>query len=204
MVLRGLGVALLLLQPGFARGQAAVAEARPQAVPASLADRAPRLVIIVRHAEKPPKEEHSPHINETGQMRANKLPTLFLATPGQSPRLPKPQFVFATAATKGSNRPAETCAPTAYALDKKLNLDFGEMDEPALARELLSGRYAGKVVFVCWHHGAIPTLAKSLGVPTPPHWKDETFDQIWEIDWNDGSAHLTTAPEMLMPGDSVR
>jgi broad specificity phosphatase PhoE len=193
-----LAVALTALPMPVVRA-AAQQTAPPAAIEAS---KAPRLVIIFRHAEKS-GDEKDPNLTPTGFERARKIPELFLGANGQAPRLPHPYAIFATTPSRKSNRPAQTAAPLAAALQEHLDLDFGKDDDEALAHSVLSGKYAGKVVVIFWHHGAIPALAHDFGVAAPPKWSDSTFDQIWEIDYNDGSAHLTTAPEMLLPGDST-
>ena len=168
-----------------------------------VAARAPRLVMIIRHGEKD-EAGKSPDINATGRARAALLANLFQAQHGTPPRLPTPDILFATAPHKKSARPSETMEPVGIALREPVDLAFGKDDDAALAREVLSGKYAGKVVLICWHHGAIPMMARDFGIADPPTWSDQTYDRIWEIDWNAGSAHLTVAPEKLMPGDSAQ
>jgi hypothetical protein len=105
--------------------------------------------------------------------------------------------------SKHSNRPVETITPLAAAL--KLSIDSTIMDDDyaALAKELFSGKYAGKVVLVAWHHGKIPQLATALGAQ-PPYtpWPDGQFDRVWRIDYRDGKAVLTDLPQGLLAGDS--
>ena len=84
--------------------------------------------------------------------------------------------------------------PAGFASDK----DFA-----TLATELLSGKYAGKVVLVSWHHGSLPGFAKALGaVPPYDPWPETQFDRVWRIDYKDGKAMLTDLPQGLMAGDS--
>jgi hypothetical protein len=160
----------------------------------------PRVVILIRHAEKPPKEEHSPHLTPIGLQRAQRIPTLF--SPDRTPTLPRPDFLFATHASASSNREVETLEPLAQALHLEMNDQYSEDEIAKLAAEILSGKYAGKVVLVCWHHGKLPDLAAALGVPNPPAWSVSTFDRIWKVEWVHGAAVLTDLPEYLMPGDS--
>ena len=77
-------------------------------------------------------------------------------------------------------------------------------DHATLAKELLGGKYAGKVVLVAWHHGTIPMLARALGA-TPPYdpWPETQFDRVWRIDYRGGKAVLTELPQGLMAGDSA-
>ncbi len=179
-------VAVLLAVIGVARGQDVVTP------------RPPSTILIIRHAEK--LTDGRQDLSETGYKRAALLPTLFT---GARADLPVPQVLFATHLSKHSNRPVETITPLAAAL--KLPIDGTIMDDDyaALAKELLSGKYAGKVVLVAWHHGRIPQLAIALGVQ-PPYtpWPDGQFDRVWRIDYRDGKTVLTDLPQGLLPGDS--
>jgi hypothetical protein len=158
----------------------------------------PATILIIRHAEK--LTDGRQDLSETGYKRAALLPMLFT---GARPDLPVPQVLFATHLSKHSNRPVETITPLAAAL--KLSIDSTIMDDDyaALAKELLSGKYAEKVVLVAWHHGKIPQLATALGAQ-PPYtpWPDGQFDRVWRIDFRDGKAVLTDLPQGLLPGDS--
>src|SRR5580658_2000425 len=166
------------------------------------ASRAPRVVIVIRHGEKPPKKEHSPDLTAIGQERAKRIPGLFAGSANRKAVVPHPDALFATHASPGSNREIETLTPLARALNLPLDDRFSEDQGGQLAAELLSGKYAGKVVVICWHHGQIPALVTSLGVAEAPKWADTTFDRIWEVEWDQGNAVMKDLPENLMPGDS--
>ena len=99
-----------------------------------------------------------------GFKRASLLPNLF--TSGR-PELPTPQVIFATHQSQHSNRPVETATPLAAALQLPIDSNIANEDYAALAAELLSGKYAGTVVPVAWHHGTLPALATALGVQPP-------------------------------------
>jgi hypothetical protein len=160
----------------------------------------PATVMIIRHAEKP--TDGQIHLSPTGFKRAELIPGLFL--PGSvRGDLAVPQVLIATHQSAHSNREVETVMPLSTAL--KLPVDDSVMDEDfaALATDLLSGKYAGKVVLVSWHHGRIPQLAAALGVKPPyEKWPDEQFDRVWRIDWQGGKAKVVDLPQGLMPGDS--
>ena len=162
----------------------------------------PATIYLIRHAEKltDGREDLSP----VGFARAAVLPQLFLPPAGsnRSP-LTRPDFLFATHASKKSNRPVETITPVSQALHLPIDASIANDDYAALASLLLSGRYAGKVVLVSWHHGKLPALAAALGAK-PPYdpWPEQQFDRIWRIDYRDGRAVLTDLPQGLMPGDS--
>ena len=163
--------------------------------------RAPLLIMIIRHAEKPDKALDSPDLTETGRLRATKIPNLFA---GPTPAFPRPEFLFATAVSKHSRRPIETITPLSQVLGEKLNIDYGQGEAVALAHDILGGRYAGKVVLICWHHKEIPALAADLGVKDPPQWMGEVYDQVWSIRYQNGAATMTFASEMLLPGDAKK
>ena len=168
--------------------------------------KAPAIVFIIRHAEKP-MDEKAPDLTPQGFKRAAALPYLFLPLPGQNaqPRLPKPDVLFASEASKHSNRPIETITPLAQALHLRINHDYEDRETARIAGEVMSGKYAGKVVLICWHHGEIPHLAEAFGVEgAPKTWNDTVFDQIWKIQWVDGRARMTTLPQMLLKGDSTQ
>ena len=89
------------------------------------------------------------------------------------------------------------------ALGLPISHEIDDKDFATLATELLSGKYAGKVVLVAWHHGSLPGLARALGaVPPYDPWPDAQFDRVWRIDYHNGKATLTDLPQGLMAGDS--
>lgn len=168
--------------------------------------KAPAMVLIIRHAEKPTDDRDS-SLAPQGVKRAAALPYLFLPQAGSSaaPRMPRPDVLFATEATKHSNRPVETITPLSQALHLRINHDYEDRETAKIASDVLSGKYAGKVVLICWHHGEIPHLAEAFGVEgAPKQWDDTVFDQIWKIQWVDGHAQMTTIPQELLKGDSTQ
>jgi hypothetical protein len=178
--------------------------AQPE-VKSEVASKAPAVIFIMRHAEKPIAEDKSSDLAPQGFKRASVLPTLFVAAPGSSApaRLPRPDVIFATAVSKHSNRPIETVTPLAQALRLRIKNDFEDRETGPLAHEVLSGKYAGKVVLICWHHGEIPHVAEALGVTdAPKKWDDTVFDQIWRVEFVGGKAQMTIVHEELLPGDS--
>jgi hypothetical protein len=160
----------------------------------------PATILIVRHAEK--LTDGRIDLSSVGFERAKLMPKLFLPA-GVRPDLPMPQVLFATHLSAHSNRPVETVTPLAAALDLPIDDSFLNDDYAGLAAALLSGKYAGKVVLVAWHHGKIPQLATALGA-TPPYtpWPDQQFDRIWRIDYANGKATLRDLAYAIMPGDS--
>ncbi len=166
----------------------------------------PATVYLIRHAEK--LTDGRLDLSEKGFERAKALPLLFLPAAGSGNgsgrvALAKPEVLIATHQSPKSNRPVETIEPLAAALKLPIAHEVMNDDYAALAADLLSGRYAGKVVLVSWHHGKIPALTQALGA-TPPYtpWPEEQFDRIWRMDWKDGKVVLTDLPQSLLAGDS--
>jgi phosphohistidine phosphatase SixA len=151
--------------------------------------------MLMRHGED--QGENSFHLSPQGTKRAEALPRLF------GSRLPRPDVIIATRASKGSNRPMETVEPLAKALHLPIDNRFRDDDWPLLARMLLDdGRYAGKVVLVCWHHGKIDNLARALGAKNAGRWPDAQFDHVWVIDYGKGGKpRMDDVHEQLLPGD---
>lgn len=178
------GLAATFAAPHFAVGQAA---------------QPPATILLFRHAEKPAAEAASMDLSPTGMERARRLPQLFTGPNS----LPRPDFLFATHASKKSNREVETITPLSQALGLPISAEVDDKDFATLAHELLSGNYAGKVILVDWHHGTLPQFARALGA-TPPYdrWPDTQFDRFWRIDYRNGHPILTELPQSLMPGDS--
>jgi Histidine phosphatase superfamily (branch 1) len=69
----------------------------------------PRIVMIIRHAEKPAgtEGEKDPNLSDRGYERAAALAKVI------PERFPKPDFLIATRRSKHSNRPVETVTPLA-------------------------------------------------------------------------------------------
>jgi hypothetical protein len=159
----------------------------------------PATILIIRHAEK--LTDGQIDLSPEGFERARLIPNLFL--PGARPDLPTPQVIFATHLSAHSNRPVQTVMPLAAALHVPIDDSISNEDYRKLAQTLLSGRYAGKVVLVVWHHGKIPQLTKALGAKPPYNpWPDQQYDRIWRIDYKDGKATVQDLPYKIMPGDS--
>lgn len=161
----------------------------------------PATVLLIRHAEKPAS---GIDLAPEGFARARAIPKLFGGAGVAAPHnLPRPDFLFATHISKNSNREVETITPLGQALGLPISSEVADKDFVTLAKELLSGKYAGKVVLVAWHHGSLPGLARALGaVPPYDPWPDAQFDRVWRIDYRDGKATLTDLPQGLMAGDS--
>lgn len=123
---------------------------------------------------------------------------------GTTPRFSTPAFIFATQASKSSNRPVETITPLSAALNLSYNDKHSNDDYAKVATDILThSQYAGKVVLVCWHHGNIPALAQAFGVSNAPKWEGTVFDRVWSITFSNGTASLANGAQMLLYGDSA-
>jgi hypothetical protein len=203
----GCALVVLLLLAVSASQTADARMSPPQSAAAAFdQSKVPAVVYIIRHAEKPLGGEKNPDLAPQGFKRAQVLATLFLQQPGSTrpPRLPRPDVLFATDFSKNSKRPIETITPLAKALNLPINHDYADLETGALAKQVLSGKYAGKVVLICWHHGEIPHLAQAFGVTDAPRkWDETVFDRIWMIEWLDGKPQFSMLPENVLPGDST-
>ena len=152
--------------------------------------------MLMRHGEDQ-GEEKAVHLNPQGAKRAEALPRLF------GSRLPKPDVIIATRATKGSNRPVETVEPLARSLGLTIDTRFRDDDFGLLANALLTDeRYAGKTVLVCWHHGSLAKIARALGVTQATRWPQSQFDHVWVVDFKKkGGARMDDVHQQLLAGD---
>jgi hypothetical protein len=192
----------------------------------------PSQVIVIRHGEKlgdsSSDKDGGPNLSMRGSARATALPQLFtppqppygcalslgkgqsfsgayvsVQIQGTTPRFSTPEFLFATQASKSSNRPVETITPLSAALNLTCDDKHADGDYAKVAKDILTNsKYSGKVVLVCWHHGNIPNLATSLGVTNPPGWPGSVFDRVWVISYSKGTASLANDAQMLLYGDS--
>jgi hypothetical protein len=193
----------------------------------------PGQVLIIRHAEKigDPKKDNDGgrHLSIRGSARAAALPSLFtpampqtacklhhhhaedfhgtyreVPVKGTAPRFTAPQHIFATQGSKDSKRPTETVAPLATALKVPVQDGFADNAEDIKKMtDAVLHEYPGQVVLICWHHSAIPDIAKALGV-RPPKWDGKIFDRVWQITFPKGKATLTDSAQMLLYGDSSK
>ena len=177
---------VLAVLVGLIPGSLRDAHAQPQGGPVT--------IMLMRHAED--VGVSGADLSPRGYKRAEALPGLF------SSRLPRPDVIIATHASKDSNRPIETVEPLSRQLHVPIDDRFRDNDYQALAHALLTdARYTGKVVLVCWHHGKIPNLAKALGVTTAPRWPDLQFDRVWVIDPLRAPATYSEVHQRLLDGD---
>jgi hypothetical protein len=162
----------------------------------------PRNVIIIRHAEKIPKENH---LDLKGFERAAALPYYFSNNPIYND--PPITHVFAAGLENADSsiRPIQTCTPTANHYKLPLNIDFMHTQTKELANELLTQpKYNNATVLVCWSHGHIPPIALALGTDDPGLWDKTIFDQVYFIRFEkDKKPKLEKILQKLMFGDRI-
>jgi broad specificity phosphatase PhoE len=165
----------------------------------------PKTILVIRHAEKP-ADDADIDLSPEGRKRADALPDLFQKSATRPDPFPTPDFIFATRASKHSNRPVETVTPLAKKLNLVVNAKFADDAFPKLVEELYRNpQYDGKTVLICWHHGMIPELVGALGATgVPDKFKGSVFDQVWVVtfDQNGKAKPLVIRQQVLLPGDT--
>jgi len=175
---------------------------------------APAQVIFIRHAEKP---GNSNELSEKGFRRAQALVKFFLSEPAVT-RYGPPAAIYAAAPKHedSSIRSIQTVTPLAKAVRLSINKDFTRGETRKLARSIMQNpAYEGKMVLVCWQHGALVDAVRDLAEESgasqkllkalPLEWPDEIFDRAWILDFDRGSAaSFRNIPQRLLPGDSVK
>ncbi|GAC1451849.1 MAG: hypothetical protein PVS2B3_01640 [Steroidobacteraceae bacterium] len=180
----------------------------------------PARVMVIRHAEKPPRNG-KPHgvdadggrdegsLTVRGWQRAGALAGLFAPANNifVSPLLAKPATIFAANPSGGSNRPLQTIKPLLKKSGAELVETFTKGQEAPLATEILRRR---GVVLVSWQHERICEIATQLTAANPPEprfpaaWPDERFDVVWVFAPPAGSGQrwsFAQVPQMLLAGD---
>jgi phosphohistidine phosphatase SixA len=168
----------------------------------------PKQILLLRHGEKPgdPATDNDADgidLSTRGFERAGALAAYIPATFG------KPDFLFATQASKHSNRPVETITPLAQGLNLVIDSKHADADFQKVADDILgNAKYAGKLVLICWHHGKIPDLTTALGgnPPVSP-WPGNVFDRVWQLDYPEVGGTPNHIPvknlaQTLLYGDS--
>ncbi len=163
-------------------------------------------ILIIRHAEKP---DNGQGLSPTGQQRAEAYVRYFKNFQVASNPL-KLDCLFATADSKGSQRPRLTLEPLGKALGLKIDSRFKNKKFQELADEIQS-RDHGKSILICWHHGEIPELVQALGADPAKllpeaKWPDQQFGWVLQLRYDDEGrlipGETKRLNENLMPGDS--
>ena len=160
----------------------------------------PKNVILIRHGEKIPGENH---LDLKGFERAEALSYYFSGTPLYNN--PPISHIFAAGlkAADSSVRPLQTCTPIANHYDLPLNIDFKNDETKKIARELLTNpKYDKSTVLICWGHGHIRPIVQALGAEDPGFWEDDIYDQVYLVTFEEGkNPKLQKILQKLMFGD---
>lgn len=177
-------------------------------------------IMLLRHAEKPAKDDAPFGVTRKGErskeslevrgwQRAGALANLFVPANGHSqhPILAKPQFLYASKPLrrKGSRRPFETILPLGEKLGVKINADYQRSQLVSMVEDVFSHK---GVVLICWQREYIPDIAalilgkKNLA---PSDWPEDRFDMIWVFDLHGSSStyRFRQVPQQLLAGDSI-
>jgi hypothetical protein len=147
----------------------------------------------MRHAEKT-DDPTDPNLSQAGARRATRLAAWVPNTFG------KIDFIFATAKSKHSVRPIETVTPLSKKINVPIDSDYADQDYGALARHIMTKRrYRGAQTLICWHHGNIPPLMRSLGAadgtyPSPWPYKVFYLTLVTTFAIAKAKVHLVTEP----------
>jgi phosphohistidine phosphatase SixA len=147
----------------------------------------PQMILVMRHAERP-DDPDNPDLTAAGEQRAEKLATYIPET------FDKPDFIFAAAVSRHSDRPYETVKPLSKASGAGIDATFADNDYGALAKELRTkSKYVGKRIVVCWHHGNIPSLLRALKAADgsyPDPWDHKVFNLILKVEFPSGGVSV--------------
>jgi hypothetical protein len=174
-----------------------------------------RMIMLIRHAEKPlhpsgsprgvdPDGQEDPHsLTVTGWIRAGALVELFAPSHGDPrPELRRPDTIYASGHAGGeSKRSAQTVGPLASRLGLEVVKRYAAGDEAHLTEEISTRPGA---TLIAWHHEALHSIAHHLGGvnPTPPHhWPPDRFDVIWTFTPDEHGWRFAQIPQLLLPGD---
>lgn len=164
-----------------------------------LAKAEPHRVVIIRHGEK--ISDADSRLGPKGCERAFLLPKFFSQFTGVA-------AIYAQQIGKigGSVRSMATMAPTAKAMNLRINNKFRRVETKALAQEILeTPDYRDKTVIVSWEHDAITELAEDLGVDLKKklkEWPAKVYDQAWVLTFSGKKkVKLEIIAEYLLPTD---
>jgi len=139
------------------------------------------MILLVRHAEKPPESDGGTGLSPMGQARAEGYAAYFPALPLDGSG--GPDYLFASHESEKSDRPHLTLQPLADRLGLEVDTDYSNKHDAKLAKHLRdSPELDGKNIVVCWHHGRILDLAEELlhHHPSPdPDWPQEWPDDVF-------------------------
>ena len=177
-------------------------------------------ILLIRHAEKPAKDDapfgvtlkgdrSKESLEVRGWQRAGALTHLLAPLDGrfQHAELAKPQFLYASKPVKrrGSRRPIETITPLAEKLGIAINAEYRRSEFESMLDEVFSHR---GVVLICWQREYIPEIASYIldhKRSVPEEWPEDRFDMFWVFDREptSGRYKFKQVPQRLLSGDRV-
>jgi len=178
-------------------------------------------IMIVRHGEKPEKDEDIHGIDAQGEHDKNELSTrgwqrsgglvrLFnpLHGPFVNPALAKPDAIFAAdperAGHTHSERSLNTVKAVADSLGLKVNVKHAKGEEKKLVEDVLATR---GVVLIAWEHQAIIDIANLIlgnEKSSPQKWHGSRYDLVWVFDQHSPGWKFTQVAQQVLPGDSAK
>ena len=144
------------------------------------------LILLIRHAEKP---EDGPELSPQGERHAQAY-VRFFTHYHLGPKLLTIDALFAAKDTEGSIRPRLTLEPLAAELKLPLHTPYEDKQTKKMAEHLLSKKFDGETVVVCWKHSEILELADKLGATAralrpktqwPEEWPDSEYRWVLQI-----------------------
>lgn len=177
-------------------------------------------IMLLRHAEKPAKDNAPFGVTRKGQrskealtvrgwQRAGALANLFAPAHGhfQHPSLATPQFLYASKPRlrKGSRRSLQTIIPLGEKLSVKINSEFERDEYEKMLADVFS---RNGVALICWQREYIPDIASLiLGSKkiTPKDWPEDRYDMIWvfDLDRSSSTYKFEQVPQELLAGDLI-
>ena len=146
---------------------------------AGLAQAAPALVILVRHAERAGEMGDDPNLTAAGKQRAEELVRVLAAWKASGGKL---QALFASE----MKRTQETLAPLAAGGIKVTVVPAA--DTAVLVKKILAVK--GGIVVVAGHSNTLPGVIQALGGPTGITIDDNEFDRLFALTGAGGHAAL--------------
>ncbi|RUW53623.1 hypothetical protein EOA32_08545 [Mesorhizobium sp. M1A.F.Ca.ET.072.01.1.1] len=175
-----------------------------------------KLIMIIRHAEKPLPGNPALGVDEFGQeddksltvrgwQRAGALAGLFFAPPAPL-RVPKSIVASGVVKKDGtgsrSRRPIQTITPLAQRLLVDPDTRDSKGQESEAAEDIVK---QPAPVLVCWQHESIPALAAAIVGSTqiaPDGGDDEDYSSIWLLLSEESQKwSFQAVQEFLLPGD---
>src|ERR1035437_751945 len=135
----------------------------------------PRLILLIRHTEKPPRSLGEPGLSAIGRQHAIELATTFPILYGI------PNVVFAAATDAESSRCVETATPIVdlYQIPFHSNIPAGDVDRLVSA---IKDRPDGDFVLVVWRHEQLPAISAALGFKPPfKKWAQDNYSTWWAL-----------------------